>query len=81
MFFKWIKLALENFKIIISILILLGVSGVSIYGNVNELNPWVRTAEALEVEEVEKVVETQAPVDLTPEDLSDAMVAHIREYH
>lgn len=48
-----------------SILVLLGVSGVSIYGNVNELNPW-----SLPVEEVieDEVSESESSISLpTPQ--------------
>jgi spore cortex formation protein SpoVR/YcgB (stage V sporulation) len=59
MFFRWIKLLLEQWKTVMSILVLLGVSGVSIYGNVNEFNPWAR-AEAI----VEEVITPETPVKI-----------------
>lgn len=61
--FKWIQLALEQWKTIMSILVLLGVSGVSIYGNVNEINPWKPTIKVVEeeVEILEKEILTPEP--------------------
>ena len=62
MLHKWLKLILENFKVIMSIMVLLGVSGVSIYGNVNELNPWKPVEELIEDEVSESAVPLPLPI-------------------
>jgi len=86
--FKWIQLALENFKVIISILVLLGVSGVSIYGNVNEFNPW-STSEVITEEKPKEESKEEPKLVIVPKPqsnanalLADALMAeHIKEYH
>jgi predicted RNA methylase len=62
MIIDWVKLALEQNKAIISIvLLLLGISGVSIYGNVKEINPW-RNAEVVIEEAIEEIIIKEVPV-------------------
>ncbi len=90
--FKWIQLALEQWKTVMSILVLLGVSGVSIYGNVNEINPW-RAAEQAVIEEImspeikiiEKTIETRVVSGITKLQVDAAidayLASHIDEYH
>jgi hypothetical protein len=63
MIIDWVKLALEQYKTILAILVLLGVSGVSIYGNVNEFNPW-RAATSVIEEEVKEIITKEAPVKI-----------------
>ena len=84
----WVKLLLEQHKAIISLVVLLlGVSGVSIYGNVNELNPW-KVAEKAVIEEVmppevkviEKTIE-RIVSGISKQDIIDAMALHIEEFH
>ena len=86
MFFKWIKLALEQYKTVMSLLVLLGISGVSIYGNVNEMNPWatpVVDTTPPEVDttpiEVTKIIETRVVTSTGA--IEAAMSAHIKEFH
>ena len=67
MIIDWIRLGLEQNKAIISIvLLLLGISGVSIYGNVNEINPWRVVEEFVDEDIYEvpvKIVEAQIVVE------------------
>lgn len=91
--FKWIQLALEQWKTVMSILVLLGVSGVSIYGNVNEINPWRPKVVAEQeppvtgpqVTIIEKTIETRVESGITKKQvkaiLDTTMVAHIEEFH
>ena len=94
MLHKWLKLILENFKVIMSIMVLLGVSGVSIYGNVNELNPWKPSLEIVEeeiltthakIKVIEKTIETRVESGITEQEvrglINAIMGAHIEEYH
>ena len=90
--FKWIQLALEQYKTVMAILVLLGVSGVSIYGNVNEINPWnpdvveqEPPAADPQVTVIEKTIETRVESGVTDKQvkaiLNTAMVEHIEEFH
>ena len=90
----WVKMLLENHKAILSVVfILLGISGVSIYGNVNEFNPWriepepkkeVSVTEP-QITVIEKTIETRVESGITKKDITDftaiIMKAHIEEFH
>jgi len=74
----WVKFIVKEHKAILSlVLLLLGISGVSIYGNINEFNPW-KVAQAPET-----VVESKP--EITQEVLTEftAIIVrdHIEEYH
>lgn len=98
MVIDWVRMVLEQHKAIVSIvLLLLGISGVSIYGNINEINPWKVAEEAvvLEVVEavvpavqttiIEKTIETRVEAGIDEQDVKALIEtrweAHIQEYH
>jgi len=93
-YLKWI--VKEHRSIAAFIIFIMGIAGVSIYGNVNELNPWKVGAEEVEeeVEEIavpgpttiiEKTIETRVESGITANDVrrstEAAMAAHLKEFH
>lgn len=88
MVIDWIRLMLEQNKAIISIvLLLLGVSGFSIYGNVNEINPWKAVEEFVDKDIYEEpvLVLKESPIPVKPVvhdyNFEELMESHIEEYH
>lgn len=60
--FAWLKWIVKEHKAIASFVVfILGIAGVSIYGNVKEINPWKVVEEAV-VEEIESL----APIPVAP---------------
>jgi len=61
----WVKFVVKEHKAIASFVIfIMSIAGVSIYGNVNEINPWKPTIKVVE-EEVE-VIEKEVHEITTP---------------
>ena len=88
----FIRMLLQEHKAILSLVfLLLGISGISIYGNVNEFNPWKVAEEAVieevmppEVKVIEKTIEKtieRVVAGVTEQDIENRMDAHIEEYH
>jgi len=76
--FKWIQLALEQWKTVMSILVLLGISGVSIYGNVNELNPWKPTINTdSNLSETEKLIDPEPQIKIIEKTIETRVEAGI----
>ena len=91
----WIKFIVKEHKAIASFVIfLLSIAGISIYGNVNELNPWKPASEIVKdevlpistpIKVIEKTIETRVESGITKLQVDAAieafMAEHIREYH
>lgn len=94
-YLKWI--VAEQKAIASLVIMLLGISGISLYGNVNEFNPW-KPAEEVELtpqevakEDAVKAVATEVirvekiiervVSGVTQEDIEKRMAAHIEEFH
>ena len=93
----WIKWIVKEHRTIAAFVIfILSITGISIYGNVNEFNPWTTAVEELTEEKVPdsepslllptpipqiKIIETRVESGLTKQDVKAAMAAHIEEFH
>jgi len=93
----WVKFIVKEHKAIASFVIfILSITGISIYGNVNEINPWKSSEETVieEIEEpdsmpqikiIEKTIETRVESGVTDQQVKiiiDAvMESHIKEFH
>lgn len=92
------RMLIQEHKAVGSIvLLLLGISGISIYGNVHEINPWRAVEEAVEevvvevvapvpqVKIIEKTIETRVEAGIDEQDVKALIEtrwkAHIEEYH
>lgn len=86
------RMLIQEHKAVGSIvLLLLGISGVSLYGNVNNFNPWVLTPQEVAKEDAVKAVSTEVirvektieriVSGVTAQDIEKRMEAHIEEFH
>ena len=88
----WIKFIVKEHKAIASFVIfIMSISGVSIYGNVNELNPWKPASEVVEeiptlvsmpisvpkpqIKVIEKTIETRVESGITEQDVTNLLNA------